>query len=216
MSALPETRLAWQRLGQILRARGLVTELQLQQALRDQEVQGGRLGEILYARGWVSAIALRDALAEQHGLDLQVERLAGAEPGESRGMPLGRLLVEGGHITDAQLERALAEQSRTGQRLGQILIGMGAVSSFVLAAALAEQRGLLAERSGSPAARAERYLPPPRTYELHEIVDGRRYRLYASRDLLDVTDLAFAVLYEWEPEELHIVCTADGAQPLAG
>jgi len=74
VSALPEARLAWRPLGEILVERGLITELRLQQALRDQQVEGDRLGEILFARGWVSGIDLRDALAEQHGLDLRVEQ----------------------------------------------------------------------------------------------------------------------------------------------
>src|SRR5438477_459958 len=70
MSALPETRLAWRPLGEILVQRGLISEIELHDALREQQHEGGRLGEILFARGVVSAVDLRDALAEQHGLDL--------------------------------------------------------------------------------------------------------------------------------------------------
>src|SRR5581483_6943718 len=104
----------------------------------------------------VSGLDLRDALAEQHGLDLRVEsRSAPVSSEEQRhSFPLGKLLVQRGHLTEAQLDAALVQQSETGQRLGQILIASGAVTAFQLAAALAEQQGLLAA-SREPAC------PPP-------------------------------------------------------
>jgi hypothetical protein len=214
VSALPALRLAWRPLGEILVERGLVTQLQLQQALLEQKLAGGRLGEILFTRGWVSGIDLRDALAEQHGLDLRVEPGAGraqvvsAEAQRST-IPLGRLLVQRGRITEAQLDAALAEQSASGQRLGRILMASGAISTFVLAAALAEQQGLLAASRDLDKSVAEDFMPRPTWYEVREVEDGRSYRLYASRNFLDATDLAFAILHEWEPGELHVVCVAD-------
>ena len=211
MSALPESRLAWRPLGEILVERGLISGLELHDALRQQEHEGGRLGEILFARGLVSAIDLRDALADQHGLDLRVESRTPLAPkvatpeGQRQSVPLGRLLVQRGQVTEAQLDAALAEQAETGRRLGQILIATGAVSTFQLAAALAEQQGLLAAGSGAHAGS----LPKPRLYELREIDGDRSYRLYSSRNFLDATDLAFAVLHEWEPKEIHVVCIAE-------
>jgi hypothetical protein len=210
MSAVPEQRLAWRPLGQILVERGLITELELHDALRAQQHEGGRLGEILFARGAVSAVDLRDALAEQHGLDLRVEsRGAGGSgvrsPEEQRqSFPIGRLLMEHGHISEAQLDEALAEQASTGQRLGQILISKGVVTAFELAAALAEQQGLLAASRDLEA----RLVPRPRLYEVRELVEDRSYCLYTSRNFLDATDLAFAVLHEWDPKEIHVVCVA--------
>jgi hypothetical protein len=206
MSALPERRLAWRPLGQILVERGLISELELHDALREQQNEGGRLGEILFARGLVSAIALRDALAEQHGLDLRVESRSAPVSAEEqrRSFPLGKLLVQHGHITESQLDAALARQCETGQRLGQILIASGAVTAFQLAAALAEQQGLLAETREL----TNRLAPKPRLYEVRETVDGESYCLYSSRNFLDATDLAFAVLHEWEPKEITVVCNA--------
>jgi hypothetical protein len=210
MSALPEEHRLWLPLGEILVQRGLISELELHDALREQEHEGARLGEILFARGLVSAVDLRDALAEQHGLDLRVEsrttsrqRAASAED-QRASFPLGRLLVAHGEISEAQLDAALAEQATTGQRLGQILIARGAVSSFTLAAALAEQQGLLnASRELDP-----RLVPRPRTYEVREVAGEETHCLYTSRSFLDATDLAFAVLHEWEPNEIHVVCIA--------
>ena len=209
MNALPENRLAWRPLGEILLQRGLISELELHDALREQQHEGGRLGEILFARGLVSAVDLRDALAEQHGLDLRVESRtttgSHVDSADRRNsFPLGRILVQRGQITEAQLDAALAEQARTGQRLGQILIAAGAVSTFTLAAALAEQQGLLAASRDA----VDGLLPKPRLYEVREVVGGKSLSLYSSRNFLDATDLAFAVLHEWEPRELHVVCLA--------
>jgi hypothetical protein len=206
VSALPEQRLAWRPLGEILVERGLITELELHDALREQQHEGGRLGEILFARGLVSAIDLRDALADQHGLDLRVEsRTAGSSTQDRRNsLPLGRILLQRGQITEARLDSALAEQAETGRRLGQILIAAGAVSTFQLAAALAEQQGLLSASRES----LQGLLPRPRLYEVREIVGSDSYSLYSSRNFLDATDLAFAVLHEWEPNEIHVVCIA--------
>ena len=209
MSALPDNRLAWRPLGEILVERGLISELELHDALREQHHEGGRLGEILFARGLVTAIDLRDALADQHGLDLRVESRTtpGSPPSphdQRNSFPLGRILLQRRQITEAQLDSALAEQARTGRRLGQLLIASGAVSTFQLAAALAEQQGLLA--AGREAVQG--VLPRPRLYEVREVVGDESYSLYSSRSFLDATDLAFAVLHEWEPKEIHVVCIA--------
>jgi hypothetical protein len=209
MSAVPEEHHAWRPLGEILVQRGLITQLELHDALREQQHEGGRLGEILFARGLVSPVDLRDALAEQHGLDLRVEsrttpatRSPSAEE-QRTSFPLGRILLQRGQITEAQLDGALAEQAQSGRRLGQILISEGAVTPFTLAAALAEQQGLL-----SAAREPEGMIPRPRLYEVRELVGGESYCLFVSRNFLDATDLAFAVLHEWEPKEIHVVCIA--------
>jgi hypothetical protein len=56
--------------------------------------------------------------------------------------PLGRLLVDGGLINEAQLEHALAEQRRDGARLGDIVLAKGWVSRLALASVVARQHGL--------------------------------------------------------------------------
>lgn len=63
--------------------------------------------------------------------------------------PLGRLLVEQGLLTDAELERALAAQQTSGKRLGETIVELGFVSGPDLASALAAQYGLeLSTESG--------------------------------------------------------------------
>jgi hypothetical protein len=195
-------------LGEILRARGLITAPQLQEALEAQRREGGRIGEILFAQGWVSTVDLRDALAEQRGFDLSVKPPGRPTLSEQDGLgafPLGRLLVRRGHISETQLDAALAEQQRSHRRLGQILISNGAVSAFVLAAALAEQQGLVSASRQLWAATRKSPESSDTWYEVRELDEGKRYRLYASRSFLDATDLAFAVLHEWHPEELHVM-----------
>ena len=55
---------------------------------------------------------------------------------------LGDMLVDGGLMTKAQLEEALAEQALTGERLGAILLDRGYVSKQVLGKMLEVQRGV--------------------------------------------------------------------------
>jgi hypothetical protein len=204
---------AWRPLGEILVDRRLISPLQLHVALREQEKRGGRLGEILYERNWVSPVDLRDALAEQYGLDLRVEpssRPATALWDQPNAVPLGQLLVRRGQLTPRQLTEALDEQARTGQRLGQILLGRGLISAGELASALAEQEGLTAARRELENAAEESVLPRPDWYEVRETIEGKGYQLFASRSFLDATDLAFAVLQEWEPTRLEVVKIVHG------
>jgi len=64
------------------------------------------------------------------------------EAARIRWRPLGRLLVEQGLLSEAQLEHALDEQESTGRRLGETLVELGFVSHAALSHALAEQYGL--------------------------------------------------------------------------
>jgi hypothetical protein len=60
---------------------------------------------------------------------------------EAPAPPLGRLLVERGHLTEAQLQTALAEQFRTGLPIGQVLVSLNYVTAEMVAQALATQQG---------------------------------------------------------------------------
>jgi type IV pilus assembly protein PilB len=56
--------------------------------------------------------------------------------------PLGALLIDEGLLTDAQLDAALAEQTRSGKPLGRLLIESGTISEAELVRTLARQVGL--------------------------------------------------------------------------
>jgi hypothetical protein len=61
---------------------------------------------------------------------------------EPSNAPLGELLVEGGLVSQTEVERALDDQLRTGSRLGEILHERGLVSRPALDRVLAEQNGV--------------------------------------------------------------------------
>jgi uncharacterized coiled-coil protein SlyX len=68
---------------------------------------------------------------------------------------IGQLFVEEGYLTSAQLEGALAEQRRSGDRLGEILIERGYITRIHLAGALSKQwswKGEIPSSIESPAA----------------------------------------------------------------
>jgi hypothetical protein len=70
--------------------------------------------------------------------------------------PLGELLVERGLLTEPVLERAIAEQGRTGRLLGVILVESGYVGGGDLARVLAEQHGVELRAAGVAASDAVR------------------------------------------------------------
>ncbi|HUP86972.1 MAG TPA: ATPase, T2SS/T4P/T4SS family [Acidimicrobiales bacterium] len=57
------------RLGEMLIARGVISEEQLEEALREQQVTAERLGTILVGRGYVGEVQLVQCLAEHFGLE---------------------------------------------------------------------------------------------------------------------------------------------------
>jgi uncharacterized coiled-coil protein SlyX len=65
------------------------------------------------------------------------EAVAGA--GTAPRVPLGQLLIAGGFLTQAQLDDALFEGSRTGDRLGEVVVRKGLASEDDIARLLAEQ-----------------------------------------------------------------------------
>ena len=56
--------------------------------------------------------------------------------------PLGQMLIEAGFITEEQLEIALKEQKRTGEKLGEVLLRMGFVTREDILKVLSRQWGV--------------------------------------------------------------------------
>ena len=112
-------------LGQMLLAKGVITEDQLLRALREHEATGRALGDILVDLGILSVTALADALLLQHAW-----------------RPLGRMLVDRGLLDEQQLEDVLREQERTGRPLGEIVRTRYFLSASEIGDVLAEQRQL--------------------------------------------------------------------------
>ena len=112
------------RLGELLVQEGLVTQVQLVDALTRQRLQGKRvaLGQILVSQKVVT----------QRQLDTVLDTF-GKRP------RLGDVLVRHGAITPQQLEHALATQKKTHGPLGQVLIKLGYVDDPGMRQALAIQ-----------------------------------------------------------------------------
>jgi hypothetical protein len=79
----------WKPLGTLLVEKGMVSDVQLKQALAEQNESGGFLGEILVDKGWLTAADLVFALAAQLGLEFDVKRAAGPA-GEAAILPSER------------------------------------------------------------------------------------------------------------------------------
>jgi len=73
------------------------------------------------------------------------------EVAETSRRSLGELFVERGLISEADLERALAEQSATNRRLADILVRRGLVSGHDITTALMEQMQRFGRAAGAPA-----------------------------------------------------------------
>jgi len=112
------------RLGQLLVRDGLITETQLQAALRLQAASRSYvpIGHVLVAHGYISRKALTRALRRHQ-----------------KSVRLGEVLLKDGHITAAQLEEALEHQRGTPLRLGQMLVRLGWVRETTMRHALCTQ-----------------------------------------------------------------------------
>jgi hypothetical protein len=67
-------------LARILRDRGLVTEKQVEEAIRHQVLFGGRLGTSLYELGFITEERLREALSRAHGVQAAVVDVREIDP----------------------------------------------------------------------------------------------------------------------------------------
>ena len=157
-------RYSWRPLGALLVEKGLLTEQELDAALAEQRRTGRLVGQILVERGSLSAFALARALSEQHGVMLQTEAELDAKASRNPGWrPLGRLLVDDGYLTRAELRKALRTQRESGGRrlLGEILVAEGFLSGIALARALAEQNGFELGPDGAEPVQAVLSSAPP-------------------------------------------------------
>ena len=136
--------------------------------------------------------------------------------------PLGRLLVEKGVLSEADLGLALAHQREDGRPLGQILLEMGSVTPSDLARTLTEQHGF--DFTASLRRRLSAVESPEDAEAADEGPDeeppgGERYLvrepglgepLHVADSFLDAADAAFELIEDRDPERLEIVRARDG------
>ncbi|MDH4163679.1 MAG: hypothetical protein OEW15_13465 [Nitrospirota bacterium] len=130
-------RLIKRPIGRILVDAGLLNDDKLKEALEEQHRTNKLLGEILIAMGAVDRRELDIALSLQSDLADRGKaiRLAAG----IRNM-LGELFVLAGRITTEQLDGALAQQKRTGEKIGQLLVRLGLTTQAEIDAALDIQK----------------------------------------------------------------------------
>src|SRR3989339_550252 len=124
-------------LGKILVDGGFITAQNLEAALARQKETNERLGEALVGMGVLSPQDLDVVLSVQRDLSSlgdSVKAAAGIRE------VLGALLLQAKRITPEQLDAALREQCKTGDRLGEILVRSGLLSENELNAVLAFQQ----------------------------------------------------------------------------
>ena len=124
-------------LGNILVDGAFVASEDLERALEDQIKSNQLLGEILVRMGLVDSVDLNVVLSVQR--DLASLKDAFQLAAGVRQL-LGDLLVQARRITPEQLEHALKEQQRTGEKLGEILVRLRIISRQELEGLLAFQQ----------------------------------------------------------------------------
>ena len=99
------------KIGELLLRQGVIDEDQLKHALSENERTKIPLPKILVRLGMVSEEVLTNIL----GVQLR----------NTTRMRIGEMLLKHSFITEAQLNKALEEQKKTGQRLGRTLVSLG-------------------------------------------------------------------------------------------
>jgi hypothetical protein len=198
-------------LGRMLVERGVITDEQLDLALKTQRAQGGMLGEILTSRGWVTPLSIAAAVAKQRADEPGAA--AGANESRARSAtwkPLGTLLVEKALLSEVQLKQALALQREGGGFLGEILVDRGWLTAADLVLALAAQLGLDFDVRSAVEHRGESVLVPEDRpaahFEVLEEAGGEVQLLKTTETFMQATDFVFdEVLWQREPGNLQII-----------
>jgi hypothetical protein len=130
-------RLTKRPLGQILLDGGFISHSDLERALEQQKNTNELLGEILVNMGVLDAVDLKAVLSVNRdlaSLEDAVKLAAGVR------QLLGKLLLQARRITPQQLELALQEHQRTGEKLGEVLVRLGLINRNEINAVLAFQQ----------------------------------------------------------------------------
>jgi hypothetical protein len=129
-------------LGKILVEGEFISPKNLEVAVEQQKKTNDQLGETLVRMGLLDPLELKAVLSIQRDLsssDDAVKIAAGVR------LLLGELLLKAKRLTPAQLDYALREQQRTGEKLGEVLVRHGLLIDYELSAVLAFQERQRAE-----------------------------------------------------------------------
>ena len=124
-------------LGQVLVDGKFISKRTLDRAIRQQQETNEQLGKILVNMGAIDAMDLKAALSIQSNLVTPGEVFKVVAGTRQR---LGELLTRTGRVTKEQLELALTEQKRTGEKVGEALVRLGFLTGKELNATLHFQK----------------------------------------------------------------------------
>ncbi|WP_052440697.1 Ig-like domain-containing protein, partial [Geobacter sp. OR-1] len=133
-------------IGQILLDGKFLSRRELERALEEQKKTKELLGQVLVRMGVLHERDVTAPLLLQEHLG-HLHDAVKVAAGERR--LLGALLVQSGKITTKQLDQAIAEQKRTGERLGEVFIRLGLLTERQLTALLDFQHNQT-EKSDGP------------------------------------------------------------------
>ncbi len=122
-------RISRRALGQILLDGKFVSKRDLDRALREQKTTHELLGGVLVRMGVLRPEDVAAPLSIQQHLN-QIEDAVKLAAGDRQ--LLGALLVKSGRITAQQLDEAIAEQKRSGERLGEVFMRLGMLTELQL------------------------------------------------------------------------------------
>ena len=133
LSAKPSRRL----LGQVLVDGDFISHYDLERALEKQKRTNEMLGEVLVGMGVLDPTDLKAALSVQGELASVKDAIRSASGVR---FLLGEILLTAKRITPEQLQSALDDQKRTGEKLGAVLVRRRYITEKELEAALAFQQ----------------------------------------------------------------------------
>lgn len=120
-------------IGQILVDGNFMSKNDLDQALEEQKHTRALLGQVLVGMGILKVKEIDAPLIVQKYLG-NIDDAVRIAAGERQ--LLGALLVQSGRISGAQLDHAIAEQKRSGEKLGEVFVRLGMLTEDQLAALL--------------------------------------------------------------------------------
>lgn len=154
MSSILKRSIGSTRLGDLLVQAGILTQVQLGEAMRSAKGKGMQIGQVLVMNGLISPRDLQSALEAQSMLrDRRVEQNEAlrclkiaykvgapfkdilfeyASPKKTQSSKLGELLVESGLVTYELLAKAVEQSNTTGLPLGRMLVLHQIISNDLL------------------------------------------------------------------------------------
>lgn len=176
-------RKAKRPIGRILLDGGFLSQGDLRLALEEQKKTNERLGQVLIRLGMLEPADVNAVLAVQDCLEDPETAITIAAGMRTL---LGALLLQAGVITNDQLDQAIAEQRRTGERLGSVLVRRHLVTEQQLSRLLEFQRSQGAERPAPGPLRLGELLVLTETITRSQLEDALRKQAVSRKKLGEV------------------------------